>query len=192
MIQYNFFYMQCLGPSTIIYNVCPKSECRNFTHYYRGGNDPFFTLLSIVFVLIFNILHVFIHLCIVGLPNLYSHVCHCFNSFKAVTCQNLTLEGPSCDVHSNVCLFLCFKGMVVYRKVIRSLQLTANSLIVEYHINKLLAFYSKQVVKLNLLLPGEEYLAHEICLVQLLVQVLCYPGLRQMLVQCHIRLSQCQ
>ena len=143
-------------------------------------------------MLIFNILHVFIHLCIVGLPNLYSHVCHCFNSFKAVTCQNLTLEGPSCDVHSNVCLFLCFKGMVVYRKVIRSLQLTANSLIVEYHINKLLAFYSKQVVKLNLLLPGEEYLAHEICLVQLLVQVLCYPGLRQMLVQCHIRLSQCQ
>ena len=82
--------------------------------------------------------------------------------------------------------------MVAYRKVIRSLQLTANSLIVEYHINKLLVFYSKRAVKLNLLLPGEEYLAHEICLVQLLVQVLCYPGLRQMLVQCHIRLSQCQ
>ena len=82
--------------------------------------------------------------------------------------------------------------MVAYRKVIRSLQLTASSLIVEYHISKLLAFCSKQAVKLNLLLPGAEYLAHEICLVQLLAQVLCYPGLRQMLVQCHIHLSQCQ
>ena len=143
-------------------------------------------------MLFFIILPVFILLCVVGLHDLYSHVCHCFNSFKAATCQNFTLEGPSCYLHCNVCPFLCFKGMVAYRKVIRSLQLMANSLIVEYHINKLLAFYSKRAVKLNLLLPGEEYLAHEICLVQLLVQVLCYPGLRQMLVQCHIRLSQCQ
>ena len=143
-------------------------------------------------MLFFIILPVFIRLCVVGYHSLYSHVCHCFNSFKTVTCQNFTLESPSCYLHSNICPFLCFKGMVAYRKVIRSLQLTVNSLIVEYHISKLLACYSKQVVKLNLLLPGEEYRAHEICLVRLLVQVLCYRGLRQTLVQCHIRLSQCQ
>ena len=166
--------------------------CMSKLHTLFLGNNPFFTLLSIVFVLIFNILPVFIHLHVVGHHNLYSCVCHCFNSFKAATCQNFTLESHSYQVHSNVCPFLCFKGMVAYRKVIRSLQLTASSLIVEYHINKLLVFYSKQAVKLNLLLPGEEYLAREICLVRLLVQVPCYPGLHQMLVQCHIRLSQCQ
>ena len=75
--------------------LCPKSECQNFTHYYWGGNNPclyFKIILSIVFVLFFIILPVFIHLCVFGYHNLYSHVCHCFNSFEAVTGLSLRFE----------------------------------------------------------------------------------------------------